>query len=174
MADKSNTYARGPSNGPNLSPSASVESLRQPIAMLAIHSDPGRKRESDLQFDKLVEARLKPAAAESRGSTSEKLPELVESSGHQPRSGVLEDVFLGATGTPKDSSGSTSLVDRVEADAQFSELSSMIETVLGQTSMTVLRSYIDTRTSRRARRTVRANGARDHERDFADSPFGSA
>ena len=100
-----------------------------------IKDELGRKRLPDLQFQKLVAACIEHGAALRHSSGSGTMPVMVESSAMQARSGVLKDVYLEGIGTVKDLSSSASLMNRIMANGQFSELSCMIQTLLSELAM---------------------------------------
>ncbi|KAH0830037.1 hypothetical protein FOPE_10730 [Fonsecaea pedrosoi] len=144
MSATGRPYTDGPFAGPPLSPSIDPQDLLLPSAWLEIKETPesSKKRMTSDQFQRLIETRIKHAARPSpRGST----PDLAESSAPlaPPSNGVLKDVYLvGPSNRPKLSS-EASLKDRVGADESFAPLADLLDPLVGEMAMRIVRSYLN-------------------------------
>lgn len=151
MPPNKQPYTEGPFAGV-VSPLGSLEDLTQTssddliqrFADLQIEVPPFRKPLSDVKFQKLIEARVLHSAALRCPPISGKTPELVETDGPVRRSGILEDVFLGARHTAKELESSASIRDRMNADDRFVELGELISTFFSEAAMALVEHFMKT------------------------------
>ncbi|KIW76756.1 hypothetical protein Z517_09200 [Fonsecaea pedrosoi CBS 271.37] len=143
MSATGQPYTDGPFAGPPLSPSIDPQDLPLTTAWLDFKEipEPSTKRMTSDQFQRLIEARIKQATQPSpRGST----PDLAESSALAPPSnGVLKDVYLEGTSNGPKLSSEASLKDRVGADDIFAPLADLLDPLVGELAMRIVRSYLD-------------------------------
>lgn len=145
MSQKS--YSEGPFAGPPLSPSTGTEDLSQAVD----NKDKSSTiRMSSDQFQRLIETRIESAAAHNARSISVSMPVLAESSTtQQPPGGVVEDVFLGAfKELPEPPKGAT-MKEIICANEVFSESGEMIDTLLSEFSMRLVRSFLNSQPTER-------------------------
>lgn len=94
------------------------------------------------QFQRLIETRIQHARRRAP-SVCEPMPQLAESSPtKRPSNGVLKDLYLGQSVEGLDLPSEASLRDRISANEDFAPLATMLDTLLSELSMGLVRSYL--------------------------------
>ncbi|OAL31091.1 hypothetical protein AYO20_08422 [Fonsecaea nubica] len=140
MSAAGKPYTDGPFAGPPLSPSLDPRDLSLTLARLDNKEEATTKRMTSDQFQRLIETRINYA---TRPSTHTLMPPVVESSTLTPPSnGILKDIYLGGPSNGPQPSSEASLRERVSADVNFAPLATLLDTLVGELAMGIVRSYL--------------------------------